>query len=262
MASLSLKRPIIFFDLETTGTNIVTDRIVEISLVKILPDGSRDSWLQRLNPGIPIPAEATAVHGISDEDVRDEKSFRQIGRDLWTWMKGCDLGGYNFIRFDLPLLVEEFMRAGVTEADFRSCKLVDAQRIFFKMQPRDLSAAYQFYCGKTLEDAHSAEADNKATIEVLEAQIEAYDLGNDVADLHDFIAEPAPFVDYAGKLRLNDKKEAVFAFGKYTGRRVEEVFTQEPSYYDWMMKADFSLDTKQKISDIYNRMKLEKLRSK
>lgn len=260
MAQLSLQRPIIFFDLETTGVNAAKDRIVEIALVKLLPGGRRDTWAQRLNPGVPIPAECTAIHGISDADVKDCHSFRQIAKELWTWMKGCDLGGYNCARFDLPLLVEEFLRAGVV-VDFSAVKMVDVQKIFFKMEQRTLSAAFRFYCGKTMENAHSAEADTNATIEILEAQIDHYqELSNDVSSLHEFLCDEEPCVDYA-RAMIRRNGQVVFNIGKYKGQRVEDVFHKDPSYYDWMMKADFSLHTKQKISEILNRMKLEKLKA-
>jgi DNA polymerase-3 subunit epsilon len=259
MAQLSLHRPIIFFDLETTGTNHATDRIVEIALVKLMPGGRRDTWAQRLNPGTPIPAESIAIHGITDEDVADAQTFRQIAKELWAWMKGCDLGGYNVARFDLPLLVEEFLRAGIV-VDFSASKMVDVQKIFFRMEQRTLSAAYRFYCQKTMENAHSAEADTNATIEILEAQIDHYqELTNDVNALHQFLADEEPCVDYARTMILRNG-EIVFNIGKYKGQRVTDVFQKDPSYYDWMMKADFSLHTKQKISEILNRMKLEKLR--
>jgi DNA polymerase-3 subunit epsilon len=259
MAQLSLHRPIIFFDLETTGTNHATDRIVEIALVKLLPGGRRDTWAQRLNPGVPIPAECTAIHGITDVDVKDAQTFRQIAKELWTWMKGCDLGGYNAARFDLPLLVEEFLRAGVV-VDFSAAKMIDVQKIFFKMEQRTLSAAMRFYCGKAMENAHSAEADTNATIEILEAQIDHYqELTNDVSALHEFLCDEEPPVDYA-RTMIRRNGQVIFNIGKYKGRAVEEVFHKDPSYYDWMMKADFSLHTKQKISEILNRMKLEKLK--
>ncbi len=260
MAQLNLRRPIVFFDLETTGVNHCTDRIVEIALVKLLPGGRRDTWAQRLNPGVPIPAECTAIHGISDEDVRDCQTFRQIAKELWAWLKGCDLGGYNCLRFDIPLLVEEFLRAGVM-ADFSESKMVDVQKIFFKMEQRTLSAAFRFYCGKTLENAHSAEADTNATIEILEAQIDHYqELTADVHALHDFICDEEPPVDYA-RTMIRKGGHIVFNIGKYKGQRVEDVLGKDPSYYDWMMKAEFSLHTKQKISEILNNMKLAKMKA-
>jgi DNA polymerase-3 subunit epsilon len=260
MAQLTLLRPIIFFDLETTGINHATDRFVEIALVKMLPGGRRDTWSQRINPGIPIPPDCTAIHGITNEDVKDAHSFRQIAKELYAWMKGADIGGYNVARFDLPLLVEEFLRAGVV-VDFSTSKVVDVQKIFFKMEQRTLSAAYRFYCSKTMENAHSAEADTNATIEILEAQIDHYqELVNDVSALHDFLSDEEPIVDYA-RTMVHRKGHPVFNIGKYKGQRVEDIFNKDPSYYDWMMKADFSLHTKQKISEILNRMKLDKIKA-
>ncbi len=259
MASLSLSRPIVFFDLETTGLNQATDRIVEMALVKLLPDGSRDTWVRRINPGIPIPAETTAIHGISDADVADAPPFKQIAKELHAWLKGCDFGGYNAARFDLPVLVEEFLRAGVA-VDFSASKMIDVQKLFFKMEQRTLAAAYRFYCGKTMENAHSAEVDINATIEVLEAQLDRYeDISHDVAGLHQFLADDDECVDY-GRTMVRRGGQVIFNFGKYKGQRVEDVFTQNPSHYDWMMKGDFSLHTKQKISEILNAMKLSKLK--
>lgn len=256
MPKLTLKRPIIFFDLETTGTDHAKDRIVELALVKIAPDGKRDKYVKRVNPGIPIPAETTAIHGIKDEDVKDCPSFRQIAHNLFDWMKGCDLGGYNSSKFDLPLLAEEFLRCGI-DVDFTERSMIDVQQIFFKMEARTLSAAYQFYCQKELNNAHSAEADIEATIEVLEAQLERYQtLGSDVPALHKFTTNEE-YVDYARRIVMKDGNP-VFNFGKHKGRKVEDVFTEEPQYYDWMMQADFALHTKQKISEILNRMKLRK----
>ena len=256
MAKLQLKRPIIFFDLETTGVDHAKDKIVEIALVKLLPDGNRDTYVKRLNPGIPIPAECTAIHGITDEDVKDAPSFKQIAHGLYEWMKHCDLGGYNSSKFDIPLLAEEFLRAGIN-VDFTERHMVDVQQIFFKMESRSLSAAYTFYCNKKLENAHSAEADILATIEVLEAQLDRYEtLGTEVKALHSFTGGEN-FVDYARRLTIKDG-HTVFNFGKYKGRKVEDIFNIEPQYYDWMMQADFPLHTKQKISEILNRMKLRK----
>jgi DNA polymerase-3 subunit epsilon len=256
MAQLSLKRPIIFFDLETTGTDHAKDRIVELALIKLLPNGTRDSYIKRLNPTIPIPAESTAIHHITDEDVKDAPTFKQIAHHLHDWMKGCDLGGYSSSKFDIPLLAEEFLRVGIN-IDFTDRHMIDVQQIFFKMEARTLSAAYNFYCSKELENAHSAHADILATIEVLESQLERYkDLTTDVKQLHDF-TNADQFVDYARRMVMKDG-HPVFNFGKYKGRKVEDVFTSEPQYYDWMMQADFSLHTKQKISEILNKMKLGK----
>lgn len=258
MANLALKRPIIFFDLETTGTDHAKDRIVELAFVKLLPDGRRDTYKKRINPGVPIPAETTAIHGISDDDVKDAPLFKQIAHNLYDWMRGCDLGGYSSSKFDLPLLAEEFLRVGIN-VDFTERHMIDVQQIFFKMEARTLSAAYQFYCQKNLENAHSAEADILATIEVLESQLDRYEaLSKDVPDLHKFCLHEE-YVDYARRIVLKEG-HPVFNFGKYKGRKVEEVFTIEPQYYDWMMQADFALHTKQKISEILNRMKLKKLK--
>ncbi len=256
MSKLTLKRPIIFFDLETTGTDHAKDRIVELALVKIFPDGKREKYVKRLNPGIPIPPEVTLIHGISDEYVKNCQTFKQIAHTLYEWMRGCDLGGYNSSKFDLPLLAEEFLRLGIN-VDFTERHMVDVQQIFFKMEARTLSAAYSFYCHKELENAHSAEADINATIDVLEAQLERYtDIGNDVPALHKF-THTDEYVDYARRIVMK-YGHPVFNFGKHKGRKVEEIFTSEPQYYDWMMQADFALHTKQKISEILNRMKLKK----
>lgn len=257
MSKLSLKKPIVFFDLETTGTDNVRDRIVELAFVKLLPDGSKDKYVKRINPGMPIPAESSAIHGITDEHVKDAPQFKQIAHDLYNWMKGCDIGGYNSNRFDIPLLAEEFLRAGV-DVDFTERNMVDVQQIFFKMEARTLSAAYSFYCNKEMENAHSAEADILATIEVLEAQLDRYEgIAQDVPSLHKF-TNTEECVDYPRRMVMKDG-QPVFNFGKYKGRKVEEVFTSEPQYYDWMMGADFALHTKQKISEIYNKMKLKKM---
>lgn len=256
MAQLALKRPIIFFDLETTGTDNAKDRIVELAFIKILPDGKRERYVKRINPGMPIPASSSAIHGIKDEDVKDAPLFKHIAHELYDWMKGCDLGGYNSSKFDLPLLAEEFLRTGIN-VDFTERQMIDVQQIFFKMESRSLSAAYNFYCGKTLENAHSAEADILATIEVLESQLDRYkDLPVEVKPLHDFTSGDQ-YVDYARRIVMRDG-QPVFNFGKHKGRKVEDVFKEEPQYYDWMMQADFALHTKQKISEILNRMKLLK----
>lgn len=256
MPKLALKRPIVFFDLETTGTDPVKDRIVELAFVKLMPDGKRDKQVKRINPGIPIPPEVTAIHGISDEDVKDCPTFKQIAHALYDWMKGCDMGGYNSSKFDLPLLAEEFLRVGIN-VDFTERHMIDVQQIFFKMEARTLSAAYKFYCDKPLDNAHSAEADINATIDVLDAQLERYaDIGHDVPTLHQFTHNDE-YVDFARRIMLKDG-HPVFNFGKHKGRKVEEIFNSEPQYYDWMMQADFALHTKQKISEILNRMKLKK----
>lgn len=254
LMNLKLKRPIIFFDLETTGVDAAHDRIVEISMVKVEPDGSKQVKTRRINPEMPIPAEATAVHGISDEDVKDEPTFKQIAKSLAKFIEGCDFGGFNSNRFDLPMLVEEFMRAEV-DVDFRKRKFVDVQNIFHKKEQRTLVAAYKFYCDKDLENAHSAEADTLATYEVLEAQIARYgDIGDTIEELAAFSTH-GEVVDFAGRIALNDKGEEIFTFGKYKGRKVEDIFRDEPSYYSWMMQGDFPLYTKKVITEIRLRMK-------
>ena len=251
---LNLKRPIIFFDLETTGTDTSNDRIVEISMVKVAPDGEKTIKTRRINPEMPIPAEATAIHHITDEDVKDCPTFKQIAKSLKAFIEGCDFGGFNSNRFDLPVLVEEFLRAGV-DVDFRKRRYIDVQNIFHKKEERTLVAAYRFYCNKDLEAAHSAEADTLATYEVLLGQLERYeDLQNDV----DFLSEYSTrnrTADFAGRIGYDDKEQEIFTFGKYKGRVVAEIFEKDPSYYDWMMNGDFPQYTKKIITEI-------KLRSK
>ena len=259
MTKLTLRRPIVFFDLETTGTDVARDRIVELAFIKLMPDGKRDSYVKKINPGMPIPPESTAIHGITDETVKNCPLFKQIASHLYEWIKGCDLGGYNSSKFDLPLLAEEFLRSGVN-VDFTERHMIDVQQIFFKMEARTLSAAFKFYCDKELANAHSAEADINATIEVLDAQMDKYqELGHDVPTLHQF-THTEDYVDYARRIIMKDG-HPVFNFGKYKGRKVEEIFSVEPQYYDWMMQADFTLHTKQKISEILNKMKLKNIKA-
>ncbi len=251
---LKLKRPIVFFDLETTGVDTSRDRIVEISLVKVMPDGEQIVKTRRLNPEMPIPAEATAIHHITNDDVKDCPTFRQVAKSLAQWLEGCDFGGFNSNRFDLPVLVEEFLRAGV-DVDFKRRKFIDVQNIFHKMEQRTLVAAYKFYCQKELTEAHSAEADTLATYEVLKAQLDRYpELQNDVEALAEFSSR-SESADYAGRIAYNEKGEEIFTFGKYKGRTVEEIFRIEPSYYAWMMNGDFPLYTKKVITEIYIRRK-------
>lgn len=258
---LKLKNPLAIFDLETTGTSIANDRIIELSFVKVDINGEKEVKTMRINPEMPIPYESSVVHGIYDEDVKDAPTFKSVAKNLGKWLEGCDLGGFNAIKFDVPILVEEFLRA---EVDFEvtNRRLIDAQRIFHMMEKRTLSAAYQFYCDKELVGAHGAEADTLATLEVLEAQIERYD-GQDVTDnlgnkigkiennmdtLHQLTFNK--LVDLAGRLGYNSQDEIVFNFGKHKGKPVTEVFKKEPSYYDWMMNAEFPLDTKRKLTEI------------
>ena len=251
---LKLKRPIIFFDLETTGVDTSKDRIVEISLVKVMPDGEEIIKTRRLNPQMHIPAEATAIHGITDEDVKDCPTFAQVAKSLEQFIQGCDFGGFNSNRFDLPMLVEEFLRVGIN-VDFKKRKFIDVQNIFHKMEQRTLVAAYKFYCNKDLTEAHSAEADTLATYEVLKAQLDRYPtLENDVNALAEFSAR-GETVDYAGRIVYDSKGNEVFGFGKYKGRLVSEVFAADPSYYTWMMNGDFPLYTKKVITEIRFREK-------
>lgn len=246
---LKLKRPLVFLDLETTGVDAAKDRIVEISLVKVYPDGREEVKTRRINPGMPIPPESSAIHGITDEDVRDEPHFEQLAKSLASYIDGCDLAGYNSNRFDIPVLAEEFLRAGV-EIDLKRCRFIDVQTIFHKMEQRTLVAAYRFYCSKELEGAHSAEADTLATYEVLKAQLDRYpDLENDVDFLSKF-TENNRCADYAGRILFDKDGVEVFGFGKYKGRSVAEVFRQEPSYYSWMMNGDFPKYTQKVITEI------------
>ncbi len=246
---LNLKRPLVIFDLETTGISISTDRIIEMATIKIDVDGKEEVRTQRFNPTMPIPAEASAIHGIFDEDVADKPTFAEKAKEYAEYFKGCDFGGFNSNKFDFPMLVEEMLRANV-EFETEGRKFVDVQRIFHQMEQRTLSAAYKFYCDKTLENAHSAEADTIATYEVLKAQIERYkEIGNDMESLHK-ISGQSNLVDLAGRIVLNDKGQEVFNFGKHKGKMVSYVFKNEPGYYQWMMDSDFSLDTKRKLTKI------------
>ena len=251
---LNLKKPIVFFDLETTGVDVTHDRIVEISLIKVMPDGSEIERTRRVNPGIPIPPEATAVHHITDADVANEPTFRQIARSLANELTGCDLAGFNSNRFDVPMLDQEFQRAGV-KFDFSKARFVDVQTIFHKKEQRTLVAAYRFYCDKDLTGAHSANADTRATLEVLKAQLDRYDdLPNDIEELSKF-SQQSRNVDFMARLVYNDKNQEVVNFGKYKGQIAEEVLKKDPSYYDWIIKSDFSQNTKDCFTRIRLRMK-------
>lgn len=257
---LNLKNPLVVFDLETTGTNISQDRIVEIAMIKVMPDGSIEEKDRRLNPTIPIPIESSLIHGIYDEDVKDEPTFKQVARSLAQFLEGCDLSGFNVLGFDVPMLVEEFLRANV-DFEVENRKIVDAQKIFHLMEKRNLTAAYKFYCNKDLENAHSALADTQATYEVLVSQIEKYEgqeafdnLGNKLADIKNDMGvlhglTTSDRVDLAGRMVYKDGVE-VFNFGKHRGKVVTDVLQQEPSFYDWIMKGDFPLDTKRKLTQI------------
>ncbi|MDF1550715.1 MAG: exonuclease domain-containing protein [Bacteroidales bacterium] len=246
---LNLSKPLAFFDLETTGINVSKDRIVEICILKVMPDGEEllKSW--RINPTIPIPDKASKIHGIYDKDVKDEPTFADLGKEISMFLDNSDLAGYNSNKFDVPLLLEEFLRADI-DFDVKRRKLVDVQVIFFKKEPRTLGAAYRFYCEKELENAHTAEADVIATYEVLKSQIEKYeDLKNDVGQISKFSSQ-INTADFAGMVVFNDDKKETFNFGKHKGKTVEEVFEKEPGYYSWIMNADFPLYTKKVLTAI------------
>ncbi len=259
---LNLTRPIVFMDLETTGIKVATDRIVELCLLRINPDGSRKIKTLRINPGIPIPPESTEIHGITDEDVKGCPKFTQLAHELSEFMDNCDIAGYNSNHFDIPLIVEEFLRAGV-DFEIKGRRFVDIQNIFHKMEPRNLSAAYKFYCSKELENAHSAEADTVATYEILKAQLDRYNgtefkdkkgnvmkpVVNDMKALSDFSFSNRA-ADLIGHVIYNDQNIEVFNFGKHKGKPVNVVFRDEPSYYDWIMKSEFPLSTKKVVTAI------------
>ena len=254
---LNVKNPLVFFDLETTGIDMVNDRIVEICILKVFPDGRTEVKTRRVNPTSPIPAQATAIHGITNEDVKDCPTFKEIAKSLVQLIEGCDFAGYNSNKFDLPLLAEEFIRAGI-DFDLKKRKFIDVQTIFHKMEQRTLVAAYKFYCDKDLDNAHSAEADTVATYEVLKAQLDRYpELKNDIDFLSDFSAKTRN-VDFAGRIVLNDKDVEVFNFGKHRGRPVVEVLETEPGYYAWMMNGDFPLYTKNVLTRIKLGMMVKK----
>lgn len=248
---LSLLRPLAILDLETTGASVSQDRIVEIAIIKQMPDGSQVRKRKLINPTIPIPQNVVAIHGITNEMVKDAPTFKQVANELKQFLDGCDVGGYNSNRFDLPLLIEEFQRAGL-DVQFGDCRTVDVQRIFYAMEQRTLSAAYKFYCNKELVGAHGAEADASATLEVLLAQTERYPiLGNTLDTICKFAGEE-DMVDFARRMVLKDGK-VVFNFGKHMGKPVADVLKAEPTYYDWMMKSDFSTNTKRKLTELLNK---------
>lgn len=253
---LQLSKPLAILDLETTGVNLGVDRIVEIAIIKILPDGTRQVKRKLLNPEMPISAVSVDVHGITNEMVKDAPTFKQVANEIKQFLEQCDLAGYNSNRFDIPMLAEEFLRVGL-DFEFKGRKLVDVQKVYHLMEQRTLSAAYKFYCSKNLEDAHSAEADASATWEVLQAQVERYpQLGTTVESILKVIGEE-PVVDFARRMIFENGVE-IFNFGKHKGRSVAQVLKSEPQYYDWMMKGDFPLHTKQKLTEIFNRTLLKK----
>lgn len=267
--SLKLRKPLAVIDLETTGVNITKDRIVELCIAKAKLDGTVEVKTKLINPGVPIPLETSLIHGIYDDDVKDAPTFKQIGKSLAQFIEGCDLAGFNSNRFDVPMLVEEFLRIDV-DFDTKNRKLIDAQRIFHLMEPRTLSAAYKFYCLKNLDGAHSAEVDTLATLEVLCSQVIKYEgvklkndkgeeyepVKNDMDVLHQLTS--ANIVDFAQRMTMNNKGEVLFNFGKHNGKPVKNVLKQEPQYYDWMINGDFPLDTKRKLTEIKLKMMLEK----
>ena len=247
---LKLQKPIVFFDLETTGVNAIHDRIVEISYIKVFPDGNEESKTLRINPERHIPEQSSAIHGIYDEDVKDCPTFKQVARDIAAIFVNSDIAGFNSNYFDVPMLVEEMLRAGI-DFDITKFRLIYVQNIYHKLEQRTLSAAYKFYCGKNLEDAHSAQADTRATYEVLKAQLDKYPdkLNNDVQFLSSF-SKMNDNVDFAGRIIYNDKHIPVFNFGKYKGQSVEDVLARDPGYYGWMMQGDFPQNTKQVLTKL------------
>ena len=247
---MNLTRPICFFDLETTGTDVSRDRIVEISILKVWPNGNRESKTYLVNPTIPIPAASTSIHGISDERVAQAPTFKELAKQIHAMIKDSDLAGYNSDRFDIPLLAEELLRAGV-DFDLKNRVTVDVQTIFHKMEQRTLSAAYKFYCKKELDNAHTAAADTEATYEILKAQLDTYSdtLPNDIKQLSEFTTR-SQIADFAGFIAYNDKREEIFTFGKHKGRKVEEILEEEPGYFGWILNADFPLYTKKVLTAI------------
>jgi DNA polymerase III subunit epsilon len=255
---LQLTKPLAFIDIEATGSNAATDRIVEIAIIKHLPDGSRTVKRKLLNPQIPIPQIVCDIHGITDEMVKEAPTFKQAAHEIKQFLDGCDLSCYNAYRLDIPMLVEEFIRAGV-EFEMKNRKLVDVQKIFHQMEQRTLAAAYKFYCNKSLDNAHSAEVDAAATAEILNAQLAKYpQLGNNIDSVLKAIGDDN-IIDFARRFIYDDKGKEVFNFGKHKGRPIADVLKAEPQYYDWMMKGEFPMNTKQKLTEIYTRTMLKKL---
>jgi DNA polymerase-3 subunit epsilon len=258
---LNLRNPLCFFDLETTGVNITHDRILEIAVIKLMPNGEVLKKTNILNPGIPIPPESSAIHGVYEEDVKDKPTFKDVAKEYAKFMEGADLSGFNILKFDVPMLVEEFLRAGI-EFDYSRKKIIDAQKIFHLMEKRTLSAAYKFYVNKDLQDSHSAEADTQATMDVLLAQVQRYEgqqvtdaLGKPMGEIKNDMEVLAKLtsselVDLAGRMVLNNKGEELINFGKHKGKKVTDVLKAEPSYYDWVMNGDFPMDTKRKLTEI------------
>ena len=261
--NLSLERPLAIFDLETTGTNITSDRIVEIAIIKVQPDGTEENYCKRVNPEMPIPTIVSEIHGIYDQDIQDAPTFKELANEIVSFIGDADLAGYNSNKFDIPVLAEELMRAG-SDFDISKRKFVDVQNIFHKMEQRTLSAAYLFYCNKSIENAHNALYDAKATWDVLKAQIERYpDIKNDVNYLSEFSkAGNYNLLDFAGRLAIDEKGEAVYNFGKHKGKTIKQVAQIEPGYYGWMLDADFPLYTKQCLRREMDKLKAEREKAK
>jgi DNA polymerase III subunit epsilon len=258
---LNLKKPLVFFDLEATGLNISTDKIIEFCFIKLMPDGDRKTLTNKVNPGIPIPHLITELTGVSEEDVKNAPKFNEVAKNIAQFLEGCDLAGFNILKFDLPMLTEEFLRANVDFKTENRC-MIDAQKIFHLMEPRNLAAAFQFYCNQPLQNAHSAEADTQATLEILLAQVERYEgkivtddkgnqttpVQNDISSLHKLSI--SNYIDFAGRFVYNTKGEEIVNFGKHKDKTVAWVLKNEPGYYDWFIKADFTLDSKRKFTEI------------
>jgi DNA polymerase-3 subunit epsilon len=261
--NLSLERPLAIFDLETTGTNITSDRIVEIAIIKVQPDGTEENYCKRVNPEMPIPALVSEIHGIYEKDIQDAPTFKDLANEIIAFIGDADLAGYNSNKFDIPVLAEELMRAG-SDFDISKRKFVDVQNIFHKMEQRTLAAAYLFYCNKSIENAHNALYDAKATWDVLKAQIERYpDIKNDVNYLSEFSkAGNYNLLDFAGRLAIDDKGEAIYNFGKHKGKTIKQVAQIEPGYYGWMLDADFPLYTKQCLRREMDKIKAEREKAK
>lgn len=254
---LNLTKPIVFFDLETTGLNITTDRIVEIAVIKIFPNGNKEnkSWL--VNPTIPIPKEVSEIHGITDKKVKNEPTFKQLAADIFKLIEDCDLGGYNSDKFDIPLLAEEFIRVNI-DFNLNNRETIDVQNIFHKLEKRTLSAAFKFYCNKNLDNAHSAMADTSATYEILLAQIEKYDeIDNNIESLSKFSNIRGKCADLAGFIKFNESGDEILSFGKYRNITLNEIWKKNPGYFSWISNADFPKFTKKIIDNFVVKMKLE-----
>jgi DNA polymerase-3 subunit epsilon len=259
--ALNLKTPLCFFDLETTGTNISSDRIIEIAVIKLMPNGEVHKKTNLVNPTIPIPAESTAIHGITNSDVADKPKFKELAKDYARFFEGADLSGFNILKFDVPMLVEEFLRSEI-DFDYTRKRIIDSQRIFHLMEKRNLAAAVKFYCNRTMENSHSAESDTEASMDILLAQVERYEnqtvedgLGNIIGTIKNdmdalTLATSSEMVDLAGRMIKDKKGQTIFNFGKHRGKAVLTVFKEEPAYYDWMMQGDFPLDTKRKLTEV------------